>query len=86
MFFDAEDGDFGFAFSDNIGMDSDGDMMMRVGDNTTWQWTWTPAKCILCQAGMTMTTIGKHTVNNLADSHATVRFFISAYRILTIWS
>ena len=33
MFFDAEDGDFGFAFSDNIGMDSDGDMMMRVGDN-----------------------------------------------------
>ena len=33
MFFDAEDGDFGFAFFDNIGMDSDGDMMMRVGDN-----------------------------------------------------
>lgn len=33
MFFDADDGDFGFAFSDTMGMDSDGSLMMRVGDN-----------------------------------------------------
>ncbi len=32
-FFDFEDGDFGFALSDNIAMDSDGNMMMRMSDN-----------------------------------------------------
>ena len=33
MFFDHDDGDFGFKLSDTMGMDSDGNMMMRVGDN-----------------------------------------------------
>lgn len=32
-FFDFEDGDFGFAISDNMAMDSDGNMMMRMFDN-----------------------------------------------------
>lgn len=33
MFFDIFKGKFGFDFSDDMGMDSDGNMMMRVGDN-----------------------------------------------------
>ena len=33
MFFDIFKGKFGFKMSDDMGMDSDGDMMMRVGDN-----------------------------------------------------
>ena len=33
MFFDFFKGKFGFKMSDDMGMDSDGDMMMRVGDN-----------------------------------------------------
>ena len=33
MFFDVDDGDFGFQMSDTMGMDSDGNMMMCVGDN-----------------------------------------------------
>ena len=33
MFFDHDDCDFGFQISDTMGMDSDGNMMMRVGDN-----------------------------------------------------
>ena len=32
-FFDFEDGDFAFTVSDNMAMDSDGNMMMRRGDN-----------------------------------------------------
>ena len=32
-FFDYEDGDFAYALSDNIAIDSDGDMLMRMGDN-----------------------------------------------------
>ena len=32
-FFDFEDGDFAFTISDNIAMDSDVNMMMRMGDN-----------------------------------------------------
>ena len=33
MFFDVFKGKFGFKISDTMGMDSDGNMMMRVGDN-----------------------------------------------------
>ena len=33
MFFDIFNGKFGFEMSDNLGMDSDGNMMMCVGDN-----------------------------------------------------
>lgn len=33
MFFDFFKGKFGFKMSDDMGMDSDGNMMMRVGDN-----------------------------------------------------
>ena len=33
MIFDVDDGDFGFQMSDTMGMESDGNMMMRVGDN-----------------------------------------------------
>ena len=32
--FDLEDGDFIFSTSGNIGFDSDGNMMMRMSDNT----------------------------------------------------
>ncbi len=32
-FFDYEDGDFAHTLSDNIVIDSDGDMLMRMGDN-----------------------------------------------------
>ena len=32
-FFDYEDGDFAYALSDNIAIDSDGDMLLRMGDN-----------------------------------------------------
>lgn len=32
-FFDYDDGDFGFAISDRMAMDSDGNMMMRMSDN-----------------------------------------------------
>ena len=32
-FFDFEDGDFAFSISDTIAMDSDGDLMMRMGNN-----------------------------------------------------
>ena len=32
-FFDFEDGDFAFTVSDNMAIDSDGNMMMRMGDN-----------------------------------------------------
>ena len=33
MFFDVFKGKFGYNFSDDMGMDSDGNMMMRMGDN-----------------------------------------------------
>ncbi len=33
MFFDYYNGDFGFSISDNMGMDSDGNMMMKMSDN-----------------------------------------------------
>ena len=32
-FFDFEDGDFAFSISDNVAMDSDGYLMMRMGNN-----------------------------------------------------
>ena len=32
-FFDFEDGDFAFSISDNMAMDSDCDLMMRMGNN-----------------------------------------------------
>ena len=31
--FDLEDGDFAFTVSDDIAMDSEGNLMMRMGDN-----------------------------------------------------
>ena len=33
MFFDYDDGDFGYQLSDDMAMDSDGNLMMRTGDN-----------------------------------------------------
>lgn len=33
LFFDYDNGDYGFAISDNMAMDSDGNMMMRMSDN-----------------------------------------------------
>lgn len=33
-FFDYDDGDFLFAVSDNMAMDSAGDLMVRMSDNT----------------------------------------------------
>ncbi|MBD5520287.1 MAG: hypothetical protein HDR03_03555 [Lachnospiraceae bacterium] len=32
-FFDYDNDDFGFAISDSMGMDSNGNMMMRMSDN-----------------------------------------------------
>ena len=32
-FFDYEDEDFAHTLSDNMAIDSDGDMLMRIGDN-----------------------------------------------------
>ena len=32
-FFDYDDGDFAYAVSANMAIDSDGNMMMRMGDN-----------------------------------------------------
>ena len=32
-FFDFEDGDFAHTISDNMAIDSNGDLMMRMGDN-----------------------------------------------------
>ena len=32
-FFDFEDRDFAFSISDNMAIDSDGDLMMRMGNN-----------------------------------------------------
>ena len=32
-FFDFEDGDFAYSISDNMAIDSDGDLLMRMGDN-----------------------------------------------------
>lgn len=34
-FWDYEDGNFVHAISDNMAVDSDGDMLMRMGDNMT---------------------------------------------------
>ncbi len=33
MFFDYDNGDFGFSISNNMGMALDGNMMMRISDN-----------------------------------------------------
>lgn len=33
QFFDFDDGDFGYAISDNMAIDSNGDMIMRLSDN-----------------------------------------------------
>lgn len=32
-FFDYDDGDFAMSISDNMAMDSDGNLMMRMGDH-----------------------------------------------------
>lgn len=34
MFFDFDKGEFGFMLSDDMGMDSDGNVMIKMGDNT----------------------------------------------------
>ena len=33
LFFDFEDGDFAHSISDDMAIDSDGDLFMRMGDN-----------------------------------------------------
>lgn len=33
LFFDYDDGDFGFTISDNMAVDSNGNMMMRLSDD-----------------------------------------------------
>ena len=35
-FFDFEDGDFAFTVSDNMAIDSDGNMMMRIQSQFPW--------------------------------------------------
>ena len=32
-FFDFEDGDFAYSITDNMAIDSNGDLLMRMGDN-----------------------------------------------------
>lgn len=34
MFFDFDKGEFGFKLSDDMGMDSDGNVMIKMGNNT----------------------------------------------------
>lgn len=38
-FFDYDDGDFAMSISDSMAMDSDGNLMMRMGDHMAWTWT-----------------------------------------------
>lgn len=33
QFYDFEDGDFAYSISDDMAIDSDGDLMLRTGDN-----------------------------------------------------
>lgn len=51
-FFDFEDGDFAYSISDNMAIDSDGDLLMRMGDNM--QWIWIQVNYILYPVGLTM--------------------------------
>ena len=44
-FFDYDDGDFAYTVSDNMAIDSDGNMMMRMGDNLDFR---TKEGCCLC--------------------------------------
>ena len=37
-FFDYDDGDFAHTISDNMAIDSDGDLLMRMGDNMAMIW------------------------------------------------
>ena len=39
-FFDFEDGDFAHSISDNMAIDSDGDLLMRMGGNMAMDMHW----------------------------------------------
>lgn len=58
-FFDFEDGDFAHSISDNMAIDSDGDLLMRMG--IIWQWIWIQEKYILYPVGLTMKMMTKIT-------------------------
>lgn len=38
-FFDYDDGDYAYSFSDNLAVDSDGDVQMRIGNNMAMDMT-----------------------------------------------
>ena len=50
--FDYDDGDFIYQTSGNMGIDSDGDLHMRIG-----RWTWTPANYTSTPVGKMMMTM-----------------------------
>ena len=49
-FFDYEDGDFAYSISDNMAIDSDGDLL--IGWEIIWQWIWIQANCISYPVGL----------------------------------
>lgn len=51
-FFDFEDGDFANSISDNMAIDSDGDLLMRM--EIIWQWLWIQENYILYPVCLTM--------------------------------
>lgn len=52
-FFDYDDGDFAYTVSDNMAIDSDGNMLMRMG--ITWPWIWTAENFTLFRHGIMKT-------------------------------
>ena len=42
-FFDYDDGNFAHTISDNMAIDSDGDLLMRMGDNMAMDMTMIPS-------------------------------------------
>lgn len=53
-FFDYDDGDFAYTISNNMAIDSDGDLLMRMGDNMAMNMV--SGVCILFQVGLMMMT------------------------------
>ena len=56
---DINDGSLIFPTSDNMGIDSDGDLHMRIV--IICQWKWIPASCISASAGTIMMTMTSET-------------------------
>lgn len=73
-FFDFEDGDFAFTVSDNMAMDSDGNMMMRMGDNMNSS-VWLPLDVMQYTVPSTYPTTEKAIASFLWDFRPCLRSF-----------